>query len=309
MSTNLLIAMVGALGVGLCVAGLLYPIWERVGREGKKAHAGLEGADRLAQADEVVDEIAALDEAPLLDRMIGPAVRDLVAFLGRDAEKRRQLTERLRRSGWRYKSVGDYHANKVLTAALFFVGGAVAVVMIGEPGLFFVPLLLGALGLFIPDREVAEALKRRRKALYVEMAFTLDQLALLVEAGLAFQQALAEQAKARGPGIFTEALRSAVTRVKLGVPVGKSLLEMLDDLPEEGELDKFVQRVLKGGPLADALRAQSDLMRNRVESELLAQGLRSTLIITTVGGAFILPALALLVVGPPIMMAMQIFRF
>jgi hypothetical protein len=46
-----------------------------------------------------------------------------------------------------------------------------------------------------------------------------------------------------------------------------------------------------------------------VEANLLAKGLRSTLVITTVGGAFILPALALLVVGPPIVLALRIFQF
>jgi Flp pilus assembly protein TadB len=298
METNLLVALIGALGVFLAVAGLLYPIR----RARKKDTAGLDGAERLAGKDEV-------DLPPLLDRLLGPVIRDAVAFLGRNPAKREDVERRLRRSGWRYKGVGDFYANKVMTAGLFFLGGAAFVAITGEAGLFFVPLLLGALGLYIPDYEVSAALKKRRQALYVEMAFTLDRLALLMEAGVAFQEALAELAAERGGGIFVAALRSAVAWIRLGTPVPESLRKMMDDLPEEAELEKFVSRAQKRGRKAEACRAQADLMRNRVESNLLAAGLRSTLVITTVGGAFILPALALLVVGPPIVMALSIFRF
>jgi len=38
-----------------------------------------------------------------------------------------------------------------------------------------VQLLLGVLGLYIRDRELAAALEKRRQALYVEMAFTLGR--------------------------------------------------------------------------------------------------------------------------------------
>ena len=150
------------------------------------------------------------------------------------------------------------------------------------------------------------------------MAFTLDRLALLMQAGLAFPQALAELTRSQGTGVFLSAVRSSVTRIQLGIPLPQALQEILDDLPEEPELEKFVQRAQTRGRVAEPLMAQADLMRNRVEANLLrnrveanllAKGLRSTLVITTVGGAFILPALALLVVGPPIVLAMRIFQF
>jgi len=304
MSNNLLIALIGALGVGLAVSGLLYPLRRKLAQD--KSTAGLDGVSRLSGAD---DDLTLLKDRPLLDRLLGPVLRDAVAFLGRDPTRRERVEKRLHRSGWRYGSVGDFYAHKVLTAGIFFLGGAAAIAVAGNAGLFFVPLLLGIVGLYIPDREVAAALKKRRQALYVEMAFTLDRLALLMQAGLAFPQALAELSRSRGTGVFLTAVRSAVTRIQLGIPLPQALQEILDDLPEEPELEKFVQRAQVRGRVAEALMAQADLMRNRVEANLLAKGLRSTLVITTVGGAFILPALALLVVGPPIVLAMRIFQF
>lgn len=304
MFTNVVIALIGALGVGLALAGLLYPVRQAQAlRRQKGDTAGLAGVERLAEKKDDVEL------PPLLDRVLGPAIRDLVGFMGRNPARREGLERRLRRSGWRYKGAGDFYANKVMTAGLFFLGGAVFVAITGNLRLFFVPLLLGVMGLYVPDYEVSAALKRRRQALYVEMAFTLDQLALLMEAGLAFQQALKELAEKGGGGIFMAALRSAVAWIRLGTPVPESLRKMMDDLPEEAELEKFVSRAQKGGPMAEACRAQAGLMRSKVEHDLLSKGLRLVLVITTIGGALILPALALLVVGPPIVLALRIFQF
>jgi len=301
--TNLILAFIGALGIGILASGLLYPWRKRLDQRRRKDVSGLEGVEELSATQEL-ETIP-----PLVDRMVGPVLRDVVSFLGRDEKKQAHLLKRLERSGWVYPSPGDFYAQKVMTAALFFLGGAGALVILGDPVLFFIPLALGALGLYVPNREVGQALKKRREALYVEMAFTLDRLAVLMKAGLAFQQALLELAQAPGEGIFLSALRRASVSVGTGHTLPESLEAMRDSLPQDPELDKFVDRARKGGPLADSLMAQAELMRSRVESRLLAKGLRSTLMITTVGGAFILPALALEVVGPPIVLALRIFQF
>lgn len=297
--TNLIIALIGALGVGILVSGALYPLRRRLDRANQDV-AGLEGVDQLSEREEL-ETIP-----PLLDRAFGPIIQELVGFMDKD-DRRAEILDKLRRSGWRYPSVGDFYAQKVMTAGLFFLGGAGAIVVIGNPGLFFLPFLFGALGLFIPNREVNQALKKRREALYHDMAFSLDRLALLVRSGLAFQQALVELTKSPGGGILLTSLRGAVTQVMLGTPLHEALDDMRDSLPREPELDKFVERSRQGGSIADALTAQAELMRRRVEADLLAKGLRSTMVITTVGGAFMLPAMALLVVGPPMMMAFKIF--
>lgn len=300
---NVLVALVGALGVGILATAILYPVRRKL--EQTSDTAGLGGVSRLSGAGEEEDIVL----PPLVDRIVGPIIRDAAVFLDRDSAKHEGLEKRLRRSGWRYASVGDFYANKVMTAGLFFLGGAAAIAIMGNPSLFFLPFLLGALGLYVPDREVATTLKKRREALYVEMAFTLDRLAVLMKAGLVFQQALSKLAEGDSAGVFSTALRAAVSKMGLGMPVSQALETMLDDLPAEPELEKFIQRAQARGHVADALMAQADLMRNRVEANVLARGLRSTLLITTIGGAFILPALALLVVGPPIILALRIFQF
>jgi len=297
MSTTVVLAFVGALGVLFTTQGVVY-LLKRPSRH--KRVDGLKGAALLGKTERLETV------PPLVDRLLGPVLDDLISLFpgGKD---RAGTALRLRRSGWRYPSVGDFYAQKVITAALFFLGGAGLLIVLGKPALFFIPLGVGALGLFAPNREVNQALKKRREALYVEMAFTLDRLAVLMRAGLAFQQALHQLSQAPGKGLFLTALRQTMKQVTLGTPLPKALKLMEDALPPEPEVNKFVQRAHQGGPAADALEAQAELMRRRVEHQLLAKGLRSTLLITTVGGAFILPALALEVVGPPIIMGLRIF--
>ena len=297
MSATVVLAFVGALGVLMTVQGILY------GLRGPKSY---EGVDGLKGAGLLGERQSLETVPPIVDRLLGPVLDDLISLFPA-SDDQADIARRLRRSGWRYPSVGDFYAQKVMTAALFFLGGAGFLIVLGRPVLFFVPLGLGVLGLFAPNREVNQALKKRREALYVEMAFTLDRLAVLMRAGLAFQQALHQLSQAPGKGLFLTALRQTMKQVTLGTPLPEALELMEDALPPEPEVNKFVQRAHQGGPAADALEAQAELMRRRVEHQLLAKGLRSTLLITTVGGAFILPALALEVVGPPIIMGLSIF--
>ena len=56
MSNNLLIALIGALGVGLAVSGLLYPVRRKLAQG--KSTAGLDGVSRLSGAD---DDLTLLD--------------------------------------------------------------------------------------------------------------------------------------------------------------------------------------------------------------------------------------------------------
>ena len=92
---------------------------------------------------------------------------------------------------------------------MFFLGGAAAIAIMGNVNLFFVPLLLGILGLYIPDREVAAALKKRLQVLYVEMAFALNCLAMMVVMGDGAEQAIWRVTE-QGGGLFVIKMHGVV---------------------------------------------------------------------------------------------------
>jgi len=132
-----------------------------------------------------------------------------------------QLEDRLRRSGWRYGSVGDYYGSKIATAVTFFVAGAMCGLLLGLSA-SVITVIAGAVGLwglFLPDLELRATVRERREALYREMAWTLDRVALVMRTGEALEPALQRVAgepfawlSGGSGGLFTALLRDIATR-------------------------------------------------------------------------------------------------
>lgn len=300
--TLVLLALLGAGGVFLIVDGILGLIPRR------PATTGLKGALDIRGEAQPREQVSVLDDVPLLDRLVGPMLADLTRHV--DPNKREKLAARLRRSGWKYKSVADYYATKVVLAAMFFLGGGIFLLISGMFGMFWLPFALGVLGYVMPDRELKSALEERKKRVFTEMAFSLDRLALLIKSGKAIQEALAMLAEAPG-GVFTAALRRATRAIATGSLTPEKALAALEaDLPEDPEIKQFTARIrlgLQGTPVAESLLVQAERMRAALNARLLKQGLQTVLVITTVGAAFMLPALAIIVLGPPLILAFRVF--
>lgn len=300
----LLLALLGAAGAFLLVDGVFGLI-----PRSKRAKAGLEGAARARMQSVERERITVLEEVPLLDRLLRPVLEDVVGLVGE--QKREDVAARLRRSGWKYETVGDFYATRVLLAGMFFLAGGAFLAITGAGCLFWAPLALGVLGYFMPEQEVRSAIKERRRQVLTEMAFSLDQLALVLKVGVALQEAVGVLAETPG-GPFIAALRRLARRVGAGGTrsIDEALDEFEADLPQDPELDQFRSRLrigMLGTPIAESLDIQAQRLRAALNSRLLKRGLQTTLIISTVGAAFMLPALAILVLGPPLMLAFSVF--
>lgn len=305
--TILFLAMIGAAGGFLVVDGLFGLI-----PKPRPGGGGLDGAARArALGAGERERITILAQAPLLDRLLAPVLEDLVGRVGE--QQRQDVAARLRRSGWKYRTVADYYATRVLLAGMFFVAGGIFLLISGASYLFWVPLALGLLGYFIPDREVRAAISARRNQMQTEMAFSLDRLALLLRAGIAVQEAIGLLTEAPG-GPFLAALRKVSRTIGAGGTgesvVERALEEFESDLPQDPEVQQFTSRIrlgLEGTPIADSLLVQGERMRAAINARLLKRGLQTVLAITTIGAAFMLPALGILILGPPLMLAFNLF--
>lgn len=281
-----------------------------VPRPRPRAAGGLEEASRLRKLAPDQDRITLLEKAPLLDRLLRPVLEDMARR--QDPQKRERVELMLRRSGWKYKTPGDFYAARVLMAAMFFVGGAVFLIISGTKEMFWAPLLMGILGYFLPLQEVRSALKERERQVLTEMAFALERLAILLRSGLALHAAINVLAEAPG-GPFMAALRNVGMEIVSGrvADLDEVLDEMERDLPDHHQIHLFINRLklgFRGTPIAGSLSVQAGYLQGMLNSMILKRGLETVLIITTVGGAFMLPALGLIVMGPPLLMAFSIFR-
>lgn len=299
----LFLALVGAAGAFLIVDGFVGFI-----PRPRPRTAGLEGAARARRQAVEQEKITVLQEVPLLDRLLSPMLEDLIGRV--DEQKRDDVEARLRRSGWKYKTAGDFYATRVVLAGMFFLGGAGFLVVSGAGFFFWVPFALGVLGYFIPEQELRSAIKERRQQVLTEMAFGLDRLALLLKAGIALQEAIGVLGETPG-GPFIAALRRVARKIGAGGTrtIDEALEEFRSDLPRDPEVQQFISRIqvgFSGTPIAESLKLQAERLRAELNARLLKRGLETVLVITTVGAAFMLPALGILVLAPGLILAFNV---
>jgi tight adherence protein C len=143
--------------------------------------------------------------------------------------------------------------------ALVFGGFFVAV---GQPVWGVVFALLGFFG---PDYWVASEKDKRQAMMRDAAADTIDQLTIVVEAGLGFDAALLRVASTNDGPLAAE-LRHTVSDMRAGVPRDMAL-KGLADRTRIAEIRQLVvaltQAQRHGTPLADTLRVQSAELRDK----------------------------------------------
>ena len=180
-----------------------------------------------------------------------------------------------------------------VVAALWFVGG---------PSLFRLILAAAgmAFGYFLPDILLYNAANKRQLAIRRALPDTLDQMTISVEAGLAFDGAMARASRSSdGP------LHRELSRTMQDIQAGMTRSEALKSLSARTEVDDlrhFIQGVLQaesyGVPIARVLRVQASEMRvkRRQRAEEAAMKLPVKILFPIV--LFILPVIFIVLLGP-----------
>ncbi|AXJ08260.1 type II secretion system F family protein [Arthrobacter sp. PM3] len=165
------------------------------------------------------------------------------------------------------------------------------------------------LGYFIPDLLLYSKGQERQKIMQLELANTLDQMLISVEAGLGFEGAMA-RAGENGKGPLAEEL----IRTLQDMQVGRSRREAYVALAERTnvpELRSFVQAVVQadtyGIAISRVLRVQAKVMRvkRRQRAEEKAMKLPVTILFPLL--FFIFPVLFIAILGPAVINAIDTF--
>ncbi len=223
-----------------------------------------------------------------------------------------QVEDRLRRSGWRYSSVGDFYASKIANALAYALIGAVAGTVLLGGGF---ALVAGALGLAVlgylrPDEKVTEMIKQRRESLKREMAWTVDRLAAVMQTGEALGPSLHrltdqtyDWVAGGSGGLFIAVLRDisaglSSNRSDIGALMDEIRATLPADMPE---LDEFLQltraNLEKRQPVVEQLRAMSALMRDELNNKIEELSQKAELRIVLVTSGVLVPMLLVLVGG------------
>jgi tight adherence protein C len=163
-------------------------------------------------------------------------------------------------------------------------------------------LFLLFLGYFIPDLLLYSKGQERQKVMQLELANTLDQMLISVEAGLGFEGAMA-RAGDNGKGPLAEELVRTLQDMQVGRSRRESYLALAErtNIPE---LRSFVQAVVQadtyGIAISRVLRVQAKVMRVKRRQRAEEKAMKLPVMILFPLLFFIFPVLFIAILGPAV---------
>jgi tight adherence protein C len=176
---------------------------------------------------------------------------------------------------------------------------------LSTPGVlaFILVVAIVPIAYFVPDLLLYSRGQERQQAIQLELADTLDQMTIAVEAGLGFESAIARAGR-NGKGPLAEELVRTLQDISLGQPRRDAYLALAERTDVQ-DLGRFIRAVLQadayGVSIADVLRVQSQEMRlkRRQRAEEKAMKIPVKVIFPLI--LFILPTLFIVLLGPAAM--------
>ncbi len=268
-----------------------------------------------AQVNRSMAAIAALTAAPAsMRKELNPSFdeRVLRPFYARLTRLGRRMTpegrlEKMRRKLDLAGNPPNWDLDRVLAmkALMLVVGAALGLLAPLAFGLSpVVPLLAGPglalLGYLIPDFWLYQLGYNRKEKTRKELPDAIDLLSISVEAGLAFDAALAQVAK-NTEGPLAEEFFRVLQEMQIGL--GRSAaLRALGERTQVEELRAFVSSIVQadalGVPITNILRVQAKEMRVKRTQRAEEQAQKVPVKILFPLIFFILPALLIVIVGP-----------
>ena len=209
---------------------------------------------------------------------------------------------------------GGWPLGRILAAkpVLGLIGAALGLLIAAsspQPILKLVGLFVFFLGYFIPDLLLYSKGLERQKVIQLELANTLDQMLISVEAGLGFEGAMA-RAGANGKGPLAEELVRTLQDMQVGRSRRESYLALAErtNLPE---LRSFVQAIVQadtyGIAISRVLRVQAKVMRVKRRQRAEEKAMKLPVMILFPLLFFIFPVLFIAILGPAVIHAIESF--
>jgi tight adherence protein C len=289
------LAAAGAVGLALPVLG--WALLARADRAAVQAH------DNLLRGLDSGDAAAPVRSAP----GVLPGVARRVLPGASVARINRLLGTAGRPAAWPLERV---LAAKVALAAIAGLLGLL--LLAAHPGVIVVVLALVVTGVafFLPELLLYSRGQERQQAIALELADTLDQMTIAVEAGLGFESAIARAGR-NGKGPLAEELVRTLQDIGVGQPRREAYLA-LAERTGVADLRRFIRAVVQadqyGVSVADVLRTQAAEMRlkRRQRAEEKAMQIPVKVIFPLI--LCILPTLFIVLLGPTVLQIISVFH-
>jgi len=202
----------------------------------------------------------------------------------------------------------EWPIERLLTGKLIGALGGLALGLffafaIGRAWAYLVLVGLIVLGYFLPEVLLYNRGIKRKEAITLELADTLDQMTIVVGAGLGFEAAMAEAAR-NGSGPLAEELVRTLQDIEMGRTRRQSY-EALAARTNVDDLRRFVRAVIQadvnGIPIAHVLRVQASEMRLKRRQRAEEKAMQIPVKVVFPLLLCILPVLLIVVLGPAAM--------
>ena len=192
----------------------------------------------------------------------------------------------------------------------FYFIGIVIFLLASLGGHGLLGLILDVLLMIYPGVYLNAIIKKRHLEIMKALPNMLDLLTLSVEAGKDFVSALRDILAKRRPDALTEEFSQAFQEIQLGRNRAESLRDMAKRVGQAdltSVLNAIIQAEELGVSIAELLRIQGDMLRNKRFSlaEKLANEAPVKIIFQII--LFIFPAVMIILFGPIIMQAINMF--
>ena len=189
-----------------------------------------------------------------------------------------------------------------LLAAFFIVKAPVP--LIAVLGVVFAVILY-----FVPELRLYSIGTERRTKITLELADTLDQMSIAVEAGLGFDAAMVRVAK-NGSGVLAAELIRTLQDIQVGL-TRRVAYEDLVDRTQVPDLKQFIRSIIQaeayGLALSSVLNTQAAEMRMKRRQRAEAKAMQIPVKVIFPLMLCILPVLFMVVMGPGVIGIMQAF--
>ena len=295
-------ALLGSAAVAFALVGLIYTLSSR-----RAPRNVLQGPHGTPMPSPDVRDLQLTQGAG--QRVVAPALRGV-------AERVRQISpqgrvEALHRQLELAGLTNRYPVELVLLIKFALAAGIVVLWLFtplrGVQYSLLVGILTAFIGFFIPDYLILKKAEARQLIIQRDLADSLDQITMSVEAGLGFEGAI-ERVVGAGSGPLNDELRRLLLEMQLGASRADALRHLADrtNVPD---LNSFVFAIVQseayGLPIAQVLRVQAAELRDKRKQRAEERALKIPVLLIFPLAFGIFPALFIVLLGPA---AIRIFR-
>ncbi|GAA4106131.1 type II secretion system F family protein [Enteractinococcus coprophilus] len=286
-----------ALTIAVAVGVMLWNVWQAFDPTRRLTQANLARIGTTELIEDANDAVATREPLEELAYKLTP---DLVVRV-----LDRQLTLAGRPLAW---PIAKLLQLKLLWAAIALVGTTIVSLTGPPPLVVLLFVVVTVVGYFLPELLAHNAAQKRSERIGLELADTLDQMTIAVEAGLGFDGAMARAGQnGRGP------LAEELVRTQQDIAMGSSRKDAFRALTERTDvtdLRRFVRAVIQadtyGISVAGILHTQADEMRLKRRQRAEEQAQKVPVKVLAPLMLCILPVLFIVVMGPAVLNMMEV---